>query len=331
MADWWTELDDHIVEVRCQPDGALVAAAVASGPVTLLDGETGRVERVLPGHRVGTSSVAWHPKGAILATAGQDGQTRLWDVGTGLGIATFSSGSAWVERLSWNPSGSALAVAAGRHITLLSERGAPVETWSNHLSTVTDIAWSPDGTSLAATSYGGVTLWVAGGPDGRRQLAWPGSSLAVAWRPDGRCLATGDQDSTVHFWVVEAGDHLQMSGYETKVRDLAWDASGRYLATGGGPELTVWDCRPPGPSGSRPIVVTGGDTAVTAITAHGGYFAFGCEAGCVAIARAGSSFAAGKAAVGDGVSALMFRDEGRRLLVGSETGTLMSLGVHEPS
>jgi WD40 repeat protein len=77
--------------------------------------------------------------------------------------------------------------------------------------------------------------------------------LVVAWSPDGKYIATGDQDSTVYFWIVQRGQDLQMYGYPTKVRELSWDSTSRYLATGGSDIVTIWDCAGKGPAGSKPI------------------------------------------------------------------------------
>ena len=65
----------------------------------------------------------------------------------------------------------------------------------------------------------------------------------MAWSPDGKVLAHGNQDATVHFWYAQTGTDLQMSGYPTKVRELGWDFTSRYLATGGGRMPCVWDCQ----------------------------------------------------------------------------------------
>ena len=44
-----------------------------------------------------------------------------------------------------------------------------------------------------------------------------------------------------------------MSGYSTKVRELSWHANSRFLATGGGPAVVVWDFSGKGPAGSKPV------------------------------------------------------------------------------
>ena len=52
-----------------------------------------------------------------------------------------------------------------------------------------------------------------------------------------------------------------MWGYQTKIRELAWDFSSRYLATGGSPVVCIWDCQagPKGPEGSKPQMLEGHD------------------------------------------------------------------------
>jgi WD40 repeat protein len=99
-----------------------------------------------------------------------------------------------------------------------------------------------------------------------RTFAWKGSPLKLAWSPDGKVLAHGNQDATVHFWYAESGKDLQMSGYATKVRELAWDYSSRFLATGGGPIVCIWDCGgPQGPEGTKPQMLEGHEQNVTAV------------------------------------------------------------------
>ena len=78
--------------------------------------------------------------------------------------------------------------------------------------------------------------------------------MVVAWSPNGEYLSTGDQDASVHFWLVREGRDLMMSGYPRKVRELAWDRTGRWLATGGGAQVIIWDCSR-SPEGTDPLVL----------------------------------------------------------------------------
>lgn len=57
-----------------------------------------------------------------------------------------------------------------------------------------------------------------------------------------------------------------MNGYPAKVRELTWDAGSRFLATGGGPVVTIWDCGGRGPAGSRPLELKGHQDSISALT-----------------------------------------------------------------
>jgi WD40 repeat protein len=193
--------------------------------------------------------VAWRPNSEQLATAGQDGVARIWQSGDG--DIELEGGAPWVERLAWSPDGEWLATAAGRRLRIWDSAG----TLSQDLSspgTIYDIAWRPSGRSIAAAGYGGVRIWRLDRPDRVRHLEWKGASLRVAWSPTGEYIATGDQDATVHFWKTATGSDLMAQGYDTKVRNLSWDSSGRFLATAGGREVLVWDCSGKGPAGTTP-------------------------------------------------------------------------------
>jgi len=48
-----------------------------------------------------------------------------------------------------------------------------------------------------------------------------------------------------------------MYGYAHKVKELSWDATSRYLATGGSPVVCIWDCGGKGPEGSKPQMLEG--------------------------------------------------------------------------
>jgi len=321
-------LDDHVIAAQASPDGALVAAASAAGPISVFTASGGDTVHALAGHAHGTAAIDWCPTAPVLASAGHDGCVRLWDGSSGAPGAELAAGSSWVERVRWSPDGSLLAGAAGRRITLWRADGLVLAEWDGHPSTVTDIAWSPDGSLLAATSYGGVTLWSTAHPDPVR-LEWTGSSLTVAWSPTGHHLATGDQDATVHFWEVVSESDLQMSGYPTKVRELAWDGSGRYLATGGGSDVTIWDCAPPGPAGSRPAVAEGDGTRLCALAPQrrGDLIAAGTEGGRVFLFRPLGAAGRGGTELGAGVSALAWLPDERHLVAGTEAGGLTCLTV----
>lgn len=264
---WTATLPDHVIGLSWSPDGWFLAAAAVSGPVAVFDA-AGKAVHQLPGHGFGTAAVAWQPTGALLATAGQDGKVRIWDGGAE--VLAIDAGTTWVERLAWHPSGDKLAAAAGKVARVWNSYGA-YDEWGfstpAQAGTVTDVGWRPGSQQLAVLGYGAANVYdLASGGAVTHIFAWKGSPLALAWSPDGSVLAHGNQDATVHFWYANSGKDLQMSGYPSKVRELSWDASGRYLATGGGPMVCVWDCGgPKGPEGTQPAMLEGPEDTITAV------------------------------------------------------------------
>lgn len=250
---WQANLDDHVISLAWSPDGKRLACAAIGGPVKVYDTVSGNVAHDLPGHGFGTSSVAWSGDGAHLASAGQDGKIKLWDLPQQKERLSLQGGASWVDRLAWCPVVNLLASAAGKKLRLWDPNGKLVREYPDHPSTIADIAWQPKAEILASATFGFLSLWRTNVSEPYRRFERSSSMLTIAWSPNGQYLATGDQDSSVHFWLVKKGEDLMMSGYPCKVKELSWDSSSRYLATGGGSMPCVWDCSGKGPAGTKPF------------------------------------------------------------------------------
>src|SRR4051812_12171602 len=117
---WAAALDDYAIDIGWSPDGGLLAAASASGPVSLLSGSDGARRHDLPGHDGGTNAIAWQPKSStVLATAGQDGAVKFWDAAAGQHTATAKLGAAWVDHLAWAADGQAAWCSVGKALHVI--------------------------------------------------------------------------------------------------------------------------------------------------------------------------------------------------------------------
>lgn len=212
-------LDEAVVAVQFV-QGSRLAAITAAGSVWLGEG-TVADWRWIGEHAGGGLALAVQPGGSLVASGGQDGTVRLWRSADGTLGAAIETGAAWVERLAWRPDGGRIATTVGRRVSVWTAAGEPVGTSDEHASTVADIAWQPDGARIATAAYGGVAYLTptAGGPTDHVPLK--GSSLVLGWQPQAKYLACGNQDATVLFVLVEAGDTLQMWGFPAKVLALA--------------------------------------------------------------------------------------------------------------
>ena len=283
---WSQSIEDYVINLSWSPEGYLLAAAETSGPITVFDSGQGNEKSKVPGHSLGTSQIGWSSAGNFFASAGLDGFVRYWDLKhPAEEIHSMKGGSAWVENLAWHPNNKWLATSAGKHLRLWNTEGELLEDWNSHESTIADISWSPSGDCVVAATYGGLVFRFPDQPDRKRLFQWKGSTLKIAWSPDGKYIATGDQDSTVHFWRVEDGKDCQMSGYPTKVMPLAWDSTSRYLATGGSDKVIIWDCSGKGPQDTKPIVLDKHEDllSVVAFQNQGPLLASADEYGVIAI------------------------------------------------
>jgi WD40 repeat protein len=242
-------------------------------------------------------------------------------------IERFQAGAAWVEQLVWSPDGSVLAAGAGKGVVLWRAQGGIFHKFLEHRSTVAALAWWRDGSRIAAACYGGVSVYDPGAGDLLEVLPWKTSLLSLAVSPDHRWVVSGTQEMSVQIWPLPfvEGEELAMSGYAGKVRDLSWHHSGRYLATGGGEEIMVWDCGGRGPAGSTPRILEGhlGRVSALAYQSRGHVLASGGQDGLIFFWNAGkSSQALRQIRLTGAVTALAWTPDDLKVLAGTQDGRL---------
>jgi WD40 repeat protein len=255
-------LGDYVTSVGVTERGEVAAGSLAGDAVIVPD------ERAidLPGHELGVLALEWSPDGTLLAVGGQDGVTRVCDV-EGVGCGTVS-GSGWVSAVAWHPHGRWLAAACGTTVLLIDAHTGRSTMCRPEPSTVTDLAWTPEGRRLGATSYGGVSWFEPDGPSPAepvRRHEFKGSPLALALSPSGRWACAGFQDASIHIWRLWSGDELSMSGYDAKIRHLAFRSDGLWLAVACLDEITVWTFAGKGPKGTAPATGRAHDAPVNVL------------------------------------------------------------------
>jgi WD40 repeat protein len=239
----------------------------------------------------------------------------------------FDGGAAWVERVAWSRDGSTLATAAGKKVRLWDiTRGEMSHEYAAHASTVADIAWRPNTDLLSVAAYGAVRVYDPAKAQPVSTFAWKGSVLKLCWSPNGATLAHGNQDASVHFWYADTGRDLHMSGYPSKVRELSWDFTGRFLAPGGGEAVCVWDCGGKGPEGTQPKMLEGHTVPISAVAwqRRGFLLASGDGAGRVVLWQPANRtpLIGGATFEGTDISGVSWSPGDRLLAVGSGAGTV---------
>jgi WD40 repeat protein len=233
-----------------------------------------------------------------------------------------------VEHVAWSTAPYLLATAAGRHLKFWTAEGTLLYASEPlHASTVSGLLWQPRLQQFVSSCYGEVRLHTPLKPQPKDVFEYQGSLIALSASPDGAQIACGCQDASVHVWQTATGEDLQMNGYALKVRELAWDGRGKLLATGGGPDITVWDFSGRGPSGQRPRVLSAHTKPVSALAFQhrGTLFATGSLDGSVTLWNPlKSTKPLAMAQTGDPVSALAWHPTDQAFVTGHATGGLFT-------
>jgi WD40 repeat protein len=261
---WTVELPDFAEAMAWSPDGESLAVATLAGPVFVLDAESGKELVKDEGHAGGAMAVAFSPDGRRLVSGGQDGLIRSW-TREGKREQRQYGGGTWVDHVIWAPEGDCLATAAGRIVRVWTPELDLVAEVTGYESTVMSMFWMPGTSQIVTACYGGLQFLEVGGYEWARHLDWKGAIVAATPSPEGTYIAAGNQDASVHVWNTRTGRDLAMTGYRTKVRELAWSPDGLLLATGGGEEITLWSFAGRGPAGRAPELLRGHQGRVTGL------------------------------------------------------------------
>ncbi len=333
---WHGKLDDFITSVAWSPDGARVAAGSVSGQVAIYDTAKGQAIHLLEqAHADGCDALAWRPDGKALATAGRDGTWKLWDTVEGKVIAEHEAGALWAEHLAWSgrPIGSLghlLALGAGTKVTLWNEQGAATGVSISLPRTVAEVNWILGGGTLAVAHSTGVSLRDPLTGAEERVFHSRDPILNMAFSPSGKWLMTGNQDCSVHVWNTDNGGEMHMRGYAAKVRQLAWHRGSRWLAAGGGPAVSVWDCSGRGPEGRTPTILEWHTDQVSALhyQPEGDWLASGARDGSLAVwAPTQRQNQISGAKIPSGVTRVAWAPDGKLLAVTGEGGEVQVVAV----
>ena len=326
---WSVSLGEPVVALTASSDSRWVAAMTSEGTLGILEASTGAILHRIAAHAGGGFRAVFHPNASLIATSGADGHVRFWDPSTGRSLGQVAAGSAWAEHLEWSGSGVWLAAAAGKTVTVISESLAVHRILKNHPSTVSALCWRADSEALAVGCYGGVHLYQADSENAAALLPWKTSLVSLAWSSDHRWLVAGTQDCSIQIWPLpfETGNELAMSGYPAKVRELAWHHTGKYLATGGGEQVMVWDCSGAGPAGTTPRILEGHTARVSALAyqARGHFLASVAPDGLLLVWNAKRPSPIAHAVLGRSLTTVVWLKTDETVIAGCREGFVFAL------
>lgn len=254
---WQAKYAGGVETVAFSPDGTLLAAACWDHKVRLHDVASGKLKRVLTGHKDRVLAVAIAPDGASLASGGRDGIIKLWNVAGGRLQRTFDGDEGWINVLTFSPDGKWL-VSGSRNVRFWNAAtGKLTRILPLKQNSVRTLTFSPDGATLSVgTVFRTVYLWDVRSGSLLHKLEKPkveqrefyGHATQVngaVFTPDGQSLITGCWDGKGRRWDTRNGDMKQMftlAPPDAGLTSLALSPGGAILA-GGSDEVKLWDAQ----------------------------------------------------------------------------------------
>ena len=266
---WAAVLEDYVIDLAWSPDGHTLGGRLRHRAAIAVRANSGTRRHRFPGTKTGPiASLGTRVPRSDLACAvwsGQDGAVKFWDrsrASTPPRPSSGKPGSSTCGRTcrDLRPTRMILQTALPRGgirsaASFVNADGTVAHTFKPAPKTLSALAWQPAGGCLAAAYFGGVCLWDA--DDFIAQKEYPTETVFTPWcgRPTTAGLFRAIRIRACTCGFPRPTLELHMSGYEGKVKELSFDPTSRWLATGGGKEACIWDCTGEGPEGREPVML----------------------------------------------------------------------------
>jgi WD40 repeat protein len=248
----WTAHEHFVGTLAYSPDGSLLASGQGDvdmkGKVRLWDTETGTLRRDLCGHDSGVHAAAFDSNGRRLATGDTSGVVIVWDVNTRRIMRREVVGPSWV----WS-----IAFVDGDRRLVTEVSSGPIVVYDLEGTEPARRVRVPGGMRRFVVDRARNALIVAGQGGMLTRVSLPDLAVghhldkghdglieSIALAPNGRLLVTGGgADRRVVLRDAESFEPvLTFPRWTGMVKDLAFDATGRWLAIAGADsDVGLWD------------------------------------------------------------------------------------------
>jgi WD40 repeat protein len=236
-------------------DSRLVATAGEDGTARIWDTAPTTGSTLFAGHApdvpkeefdtaTGVRSVSLHPDGTFLATSSRDGTARIWNINTTAEVAVLEGHTAEVREVVYSNDGQLIATASNDGTMRIWSAGtyAPLAIGDHSDTAVRAVEWAgDDGAVVTGDASGLLRVWTPSG-DLVREFAASDRDVRQLDVNQAGLIATGSGDRTVRVWDINGSKLAEFSAHEDSVRNVAFDPTGRYLASASGDGIVfVWD------------------------------------------------------------------------------------------
>ena len=234
-------LDCGLVALACWKD--LVAVALSSGDITILDVIAGICTSTLSSHTKRVNSLAFSLDGTFLVSGSDDETVILWHIQTGGVINTFYGHTGDVLSVSISPDCTTIASGSEDHTVCLwdAQSGECDCVIDGHNDGVYSVSFSPTNSQLliSASNDGTVRQWNING----HQIGSTYEGNRVVFSSDGTCFVSWKQKGRVAtVWDFNSGRvvaELQSPDYDFEY--CCFSPDGKLVAGGINDTIYIWN------------------------------------------------------------------------------------------
>jgi WD40 repeat protein/pimeloyl-ACP methyl ester carboxylesterase len=202
----------------------------------LYDGKTGKLLRVLAGHRNGAELASFSPDGRRVITASWwDSIVRIWSTEVEGEPLLLHSGGVNSASFSFDGRRVLLGTRARTAQIFDTETGNRLHTLPGHEAAVTAVSFSEDGRRVVTVAGGLARIWDAETGDQLNILASPESITHASFSNDGRRVVTMQLNAltqTAQIWDALSGKPLHdLAGHNRSINSVAFSPDSKQIVT----------------------------------------------------------------------------------------------------
>ncbi|MBN2519194.1 MAG: caspase family protein, partial [Bacteroidales bacterium] len=246
---YWVAL---INETKLSPDGKYIAIGRTGNNAKLIDYSTGKIYKILQGHKSMVICLNFSNDSKYIATGGLDGKAVLWNVETGQAIKTFKlrDTTLTIFSIDISPDNKYLATAdwAG-YITIWDiEGGYAIKSVYPHEGMASyHIKFGPNGIYILSSGLDRKLklIEIDTGEEIRVFTGHTNVVSSINFHPDEPKFVTASWDNTIRVWDFYSGLQVKkIYAHEGGVYSVNYDTSGNYIISGGDDNTAkIWDLK----------------------------------------------------------------------------------------
>ncbi len=236
-----------ITRIAVSPKGNRIACGTTDARIVLINSKTGKAIRAMNGHESMISSLSFIRGGSHILSSSWDTTARIWSTTKGTQDDAVLNHSSEIKSLAVHSDSSKGAAGARDGLIKIFSLNTLkcIRNIAAHQKDISALAFTSDGLRLITASWDGwVKLWDLSSYEILKNVMRQKERIrSMTLSPDDSRVYLGLHDGIIRSVLLEnARDKTELDSHKDIVSALAFDPTGRFLASGSWDRtLRIWD------------------------------------------------------------------------------------------